>query len=166
MDGITIIWKMEWLKLKSDTVPTLGYVDFQVDGIDGVFRAAHSDGVDLEKVVSRIRENQEFFSYLCNVGVRQVFGESKTKTNWGNGWEWQETKHPKQARGFRLDSCTSWFTCPFGGNSPDVVEMDKIHGNIQSDGVKLLYSWDSNRSPVEVCYFFPFTKVAAPLAAV
>ena len=162
MESIKVLWKLEYLKAEGDTTPTLGYVDFQIEGIDGVFRAANSDGVDLEKVVFRIEQNRQFFQYAVEAGISKVFEESVTEANWGNGWEWQETSHPRQAKGFRLTGCTSWFTCPFGDKRPEVVSMERLH-NIQSSGIKLLYSWNANRRPSEVCYFFPFSVVAAPV---
>jgi hypothetical protein len=149
---MNVLWKMEWVK---SGVSTLGYVDFQIDGIHGVFRAANSDGVDLEKVVSRVEQNRAFFEYVATVGSHKVMEESSTEANWGGGWEWQETKHPLQAKGYRLDTCSSWATMPFGSRMPDVKSMDHLHNNIQGGGVKLLYSWDSNRQPHAVCYFFP-----------
>ncbi len=139
------------------------YVDFSIDGVSGIFRVANSDGVDLEASVAHIMENVNFFQYAAEVGIAKVFEESKTVENWGNGWTWQETKHPKQAKGFRLDSATSWYSRPFGQALSAVKTMQTLH-NIEDSGIKLLRSWNPNRQPGMVCYFFA-SKEAVVCAA-
>ena len=143
----TIIWRYE------DQ-----YVDFTIDGINGVFRATDSKGVNVDRVINHIQANADLFKKFAVKGT-EIFREAETSSNWGNGWEWQETKHPTQAEGYCLDPATAWFTCPFGSKEPEIQGMDKLH-RIESDGVKLLYSYDSNRQPGVICYFFPDKQLA------
>jgi len=161
MNKIKTLWKMEWLKLKRDTIPTLGYIDFQIDEIDGVFRAADSKGVDLNWIVSIIEKNREFFEYVVRAGVTQVFEESETSINWRKVWEREETSHPTQPGNFYLSSCTSWFTCPLRSNSSDVQPVSKLH-NVDAVGIELSYS-SGNFQPGTVCYFFPRSAVVEPV---
>lgn len=140
------------------------YVDFQIEGIDGVFRAAKSGGVDLEKTIDRITANTEFFNLLCNSSVREVLQQSTTSTNWGGGWQWRETFHPALAEGFTIDHATSWFTVPFNGKDVQAEPMEKLH-RVEADGIELLYSWNPNRQPSVVAYFFPLKKPALSVAS-
>ncbi|MGB7441596.1 MAG: hypothetical protein WA919_11045 [Coleofasciculaceae cyanobacterium] len=147
---VTILWSTK------ETLPF--YVDFEVEGVAGIFRVADSDGVDLHKVLPHIERNRDFFLHFLEVGGR-VFSEAKKFTNWGNGWEWEENFHCTQGKDYRLTSATLWYTTPFGsrGNS-GVISMESLYKNkVQEEGVKLLYSWNSNRQPSVVCYFFPYS---------
>lgn len=136
------------------------YWDFKISGIKGVFRSANSDGIDKSLILQRVEQNRDFFVHVATVGARQIIKESSTTTNWGNGWEWGETRHPKQAHGYRLRGPSiSWFTCPFGGKIPGICSMNALYGkSIEPEGIDLLYSWDHNREPSTVCYFFPTSK--------
>lgn len=132
-------------------------IDFRLDGINGIFRVINTGkGVNLDHTICQIEKNKEFFRHLVEHGVRKVFEELDTRPNWGGGSEWQETTHFKLAEGFRLNKSVTWFTCPGEG----VKSMRALHPNIQSDGIKLLYSYNPNRSPVKICYFFPLKGVA------
>lgn len=135
----------------------LAYVDFQVEGVDGIFRAAKSSGVNFEAVTNQISLNYKFFKYAVVNGVSKILEEAITTSNYGNGWEWQETRHSQLHPEFLLGGCTSWYTCPFGGNLPEVQSMGNLY-TIESDGIELLHSWSNNKPPMVVCYFFP-TKV-------
>jgi hypothetical protein len=148
---INILWKLE----KRDNTEKLWYVDFEIASIDGVFRVANSDGIDLDRSLDQIFQNCDFFRHVVDTGVSKVFKESATNANYGGGWEWRETKHPKLATQFLLGACTSWFTCPFGGRRPDVRSMDSLYPNLQPSGITLLHSWSADRQPSRVCYFFP-----------
>jgi hypothetical protein len=148
---INILWKLE----KLDNTEKLWYVDFEIVSIDGVFRVANSDGIDLDRHLAKISGNSEFFKHVVEVGVSTTFEEAYTSRNFSGGWEWQETTHQMLNNWCLLAFCTSWFTCPFGGKLPEVQSMHKLHPNIQSSGVELLHSWNSNRQPSRVCYFFP-----------
>lgn len=135
----------------------LTYIDFKIEGINGLFRAAKSSGVNFGHVLSQVFLNLEFFKYVVTDGVSKIFEEAITTSNYGNGWEWQETRHSQLHPEFLLGGCTSWYTCPFGGNLPEVQSMGNLY-TIESDGIKLLHSWSKNKPPMVVCYFFP-TKV-------
>lgn len=137
----------------------LVYVDFAIDGIDGVFRCASQKGVDLEEKMSHILKNMVFFRHVVELSASTILEEATPWTNFGNGWEWQESKHDKQPKSYRVDSCVSWFTRPFGQASPNIKPMDQIH-NIQTQGIKLLHSFDPNSRPSMVCYFFPCSAPA------
>jgi len=150
MSILTELWRHD---SQADVEVTTVYLDFEVEGIKGVFRITNSDGVDREKSVERILKNSEFFRYFVETG--KVFEEAESHRNWGNGWEWEEKTHPKLAEGYRIYSSVSWYTCPFGCKNPIIRDMNSLHP-IASNGVKLLYSWDRNRPPVAVCYFFPY----------
>jgi hypothetical protein len=158
---IDVLWKLELpIKVITVDVQKLCYIDFQLDKIDGIFRVCNSDGVNLNKCIYQISQNLLFFRYLVDVGVCKVFEESNTFSKVERGWEWQDTTHHKLAKWFCLDSCVSWFTIPFGGKIPDVKSMHMLYPNIQSSGVKLLYSWNDDRQPSFVCYFFPIVRNA------
>lgn len=150
---IEILWKLESAH-SQNSESVLWYVDFRIDSIDGVFRVANSDGVDLTDLLDKVLPNQDFFRHVVDTGVSNVFEESHTSPNSHNGWEWKETFHPKLVSWCLLGTATSWFTCPFGGKRPEVQSMHKLY-NIQSSGVELLHSWHRNRQPSRVCYFFP-----------
>jgi len=153
MSILTELWRHDSQAEAEGEVLTTVYLDFEIQHIKGVFRVTNSDGVDREKAIKRILKNIEFFQYFVETG--KVFEEAESHWNWGNGWEWKEKTHTKLEKDYRIDSASSWHTCPFGGRNPLIKDMNSLHA-ISSDGVKLLYSWDRNRQPVAVCYFFPY----------
>ena len=153
----TVFWG-----LKTSNSRTI-YIDFEVEGILGVFRGYDPEGqCTLDKVLRHIEQNLNFFNVCPNIWDKvEVF------PGWGNGSEWQEQCHPFLAEGYRLDSAVSWHTQPYGGDwapnaktrSMELLNKQGIYGSNKLDsskGVKLMKKWSIHRSPSLVCYYFPF----------
>jgi hypothetical protein len=158
--NMTILWSHTGVREEDlgESVEN-AYIDFEISGIQGVFRAARGCGVNIEKVLQHVEANSDFLAHVCSVGLQKISDESSTHENWGGGWSWEETSHPKQTSDYCFSKSVSWYTCPFGQRVPGVKSMDAVHGQkISSEGVKILFSHNSNWQPVDVFYFFPHLK--------
>jgi hypothetical protein len=149
---LKVLWQHETIQRNKPTI--IDYVDFEICGIDGVFRVTDIKGVNLEKAVNQILKNITFFKYLCKHGVSNVLSESKTFKVVTKNYQWLETKHLLLASMYRLTIAYPWYTTPFRGNQSEVLSVMQKH-EICNDGVTLLDSSDDTKHPVMVCYFFP-----------
>lgn len=134
-------------------------LDFEIEGLKGIFRVANDRGIDakkLDEILERIHANISFFRYVANRGALHVIQHSCIKHRTGNGWSWKERRQDRLAERFSFDSAWSWFTCPFGEALEPIKSMHALHPGIEARGVKLLHSWASGRMPAFVCYFVPF----------
>jgi hypothetical protein len=79
----------------------------------------------LNQAIDRAFANRFFLVEYCSDPVK-TSNAVETWTDWGNGWRWEEGKHPSQAEGFRVEANSSY------------VRLMKAH---------------NNNMPTDVCYF-------------
>lgn len=148
------------------------YQDFSVPGIPGIFRVIGDrpgERLDLDNFAEEhVEPNRQFLQTLCETGgYKGIAGDIKTKPNWGGGWEWEESRHPQLAKGYRLGWCVSWYTTTWGDRNPDldIRSMDALYGEaiVDDGGVTVMESVNPNRMPVDRFYFFPYVnKLSTP----